>query len=252
MTSTTNGNGLSTGGWKGANLGVPLWGSWWRILHCHWGGSVCCCGLGSISNPGTTTCRGSGQKKEKRKGANLVWTLEVWPRRFNISMVGKECERGAPALSRLVLERRRSPLLHFMLLSGIRRRHLQPYPEGGQTLKKHMPCERAFLVPPRKRPDAELQGPQQNNCIPWGLARKGSRLPRWQVLNNYVNPPDCPEIKVMWLKNTWMKTNDFQKINSGAATTHVKSSRKPQLALLLLFWKTLMWEMKSKYEQRWL
>lgn len=31
-----------------------------------------------------------------------------------------------------------------------------------------------------------------------------------------------------------MKTDDFEKINSGVATTHLKSSRKPQLALLYI------------------
>ena len=47
-------------------MGVPLWCSGLRIW-CHSCGSGYCSGAGLIPGPGTSSCRGCGQKKKKKK-----------------------------------------------------------------------------------------------------------------------------------------------------------------------------------------
>ena len=52
-------------GKKKQTLGV--WHSWLRILCCHCRGSGCCCGVGSVPDPGPYTCHGHRPKKKKQK-----------------------------------------------------------------------------------------------------------------------------------------------------------------------------------------
>ena len=47
-------------------LGVLSWCSELRIQCCHFSGSHHCCGAGWIPGPGTSTCRGHGQKNIPR------------------------------------------------------------------------------------------------------------------------------------------------------------------------------------------
>ena len=46
--------------------GVPMWLSRLRIQPYHCSGSGCCCGVGSIPDPGISICCGCGKKKKKR------------------------------------------------------------------------------------------------------------------------------------------------------------------------------------------
>jgi len=51
--------------------GVPMWLRALRTWHCHCSGSGCCCGVGSIPHPGTSTCCRGSQKQTKKD-------LEKW------------------------------------------------------------------------------------------------------------------------------------------------------------------------------
>ena len=58
--------------------GVPLGHSRLRIWCCHCRGSGCCCGMGSIPGPGTSTCHGQGQKKNRKVSVVLEgWRLWI-------------------------------------------------------------------------------------------------------------------------------------------------------------------------------
>lgn len=81
------------------------------------------------------------------------------------------------------------------------------------------------------RPDAELQGSQQNNSAPHPLPRmawpgKAAGFPLRYFKKNYVNSTDCIEIKTMRLKSILMKINDLENINTGVATTYLKIFQK--------------------------
>lgn len=52
---------------KLTTVGVPTWFSWLRIWHCHYHGSVYCCGADFIPGSGNPTCQGNGQKGKKKK-----------------------------------------------------------------------------------------------------------------------------------------------------------------------------------------
>lgn len=176
----------------------------------------------------TWTTNGNGLPTWGWKRANLVGRTEVWPWHFGKNTAGKEHEEDTPALSRLVPELIHSPLLHFTLLSGVRKEAPSVSSTGSICLvgkyfsslwvRGQMPV----LAP--AKPFHPLRPRQEGQPA----------FHHWRVLNNYVNSADCPEIKMTWLKNLSMKTDDFEKINSGVATTHLKSSRKPQLALLYI------------------
>ena len=47
---------------KGSNQGLPLWCSGLRIQRCPCCSSGCCCGVGSIPSPGTSSCCGHGHR----------------------------------------------------------------------------------------------------------------------------------------------------------------------------------------------
>ena len=49
---------------KNCAWGVPVWVSGLRIQHCQCNGPVCCCGMGSITDLGTSTCRRHNLKKK--------------------------------------------------------------------------------------------------------------------------------------------------------------------------------------------
>ena len=51
---------------KTEKTGVLLQLSGLRILHCHCSSLDCCCGLGLIPGPGTSTCHGCSQKGKKK------------------------------------------------------------------------------------------------------------------------------------------------------------------------------------------
>ena len=59
-------------------LGVPWWLSELSIQHCHWCGSGCCCGTGSIPGPGISTCLRNSQKKEKKKDTRRPGSILEW------------------------------------------------------------------------------------------------------------------------------------------------------------------------------
>ena len=42
------------------------------IWHCHYCGSGCCCGTGSIHGPRTSVCCRNGKKKKKKKKKGLL------------------------------------------------------------------------------------------------------------------------------------------------------------------------------------
>ena len=50
---------------KNESIEVPWWLTWLRIQHCHCSGSACCCGIGSIPGPGTSTCCRHGHTQKK-------------------------------------------------------------------------------------------------------------------------------------------------------------------------------------------
>ena len=46
-------------------------GSWLSLRHCH------CCGAGWLPGPGTSICRGHGQKKKKKDGLFTFESLSM-------------------------------------------------------------------------------------------------------------------------------------------------------------------------------
>ena len=53
--------------------GVPMWLSRLKIQPYHCSGSGCCCGVGSIPDPGISICCGCGKKKKKKGYKDIVY-----------------------------------------------------------------------------------------------------------------------------------------------------------------------------------
>ena len=58
--------------------GVPWWLSGLRIWHCHRYSSGRCCGVGSVSHPGTSACHGCSQITMIIKNIYSLRTLLPW------------------------------------------------------------------------------------------------------------------------------------------------------------------------------
>ena len=61
---------------RNTTIGVPWWLSRLRIWHCHCYGSGCCCGTGSIPDPGSLVFLGHSQKK-KKGNRNVILVVGV-------------------------------------------------------------------------------------------------------------------------------------------------------------------------------
>ena len=63
--------------------GVPMWLSRLKIQPYHCSGSGCCCGVGSIPDPGISICCGCGKKK-KKKATRIYYTTDgIQPMFYN-------------------------------------------------------------------------------------------------------------------------------------------------------------------------
>ena len=66
-------------------VGVPLWHSGLRILHCHCSSLDCCCGVGSIPGPGLSYAAGVA-----KKNVYLHLSLSVYSVKYYLAIKKKE------------------------------------------------------------------------------------------------------------------------------------------------------------------